>query len=91
MVNWSDSGVKLSDLGALPTVAASETPTPWRARVRNWLPHDRALALAEALREPELPWEWVFMDGQATSSIPSARVASMARSQVSAIWRSIHS
>ena len=89
-LNWGDSGV--SDNANLPCPSASQIDAPmhWRSRVRNWLPLDQALAVAEALQQPAVPWEWVFMEGQSITTIASTRVAAMARSQVSALWRIIH-
>ena len=91
-LNWGRRSIggkpHAAETSEAPTGAASH----WRFRVRDWLPPELAGSLLHALQQPhpQVPWEWVFMDGKSVKSIPSVRIESMARSQVSARWRGIH-
>ena len=90
-LNWQRTQVsaKCGSGTELPPLPQQSDSTLWRTRIRNWLPPEQALALVDALTNA-VPWEWVFMQGQSITTIASTRVAAMARSQVSAIWRIIH-
>lgn len=89
-LNWGESSISAKGNRQQPSASGIDAPMHWRARVRNWLPLDHALALSDALQQPQFPWEWVFMDGKSVTTMASTRVAVMARSQVSALWRTIH-
>ena len=84
-LNWQETLVsaKHGSSARYPAREAQSDSLAWRARVRNWLPRDQALALVDALTHA-VPWEWVFMERQSVTTMASTRVAALARSQVAA-------